>query len=84
MPSMRWLTALVHLIGFAAMAILAYRSFDYAMGSFEYNDVTNMMRIPKYPFQFAIAISAGLFSLVLLIDGLKAFRRPAAGPGEPE
>ncbi len=33
-----------------------------------------MMRIPKYPFQMAIAIAAGLFSLVLALEALKALR----------
>jgi len=73
-PSMRWANFAVHMIGAVTLAIVAWRSFDYALGSFAQNEMSNMMRIPKHPFQFAIAISAGLFSLVLLLEALKALR----------
>lgn len=71
-PGMRWLSALVHLTGAALLAYVAWRSYLYAMGSLRWGDLTNMMRIPKYPFQLAVAISAGLFALVLLLETLRA------------
>ena len=77
-PSMRWLRFAVHALGAVVLGILAYQSFGYALKSYGYGDVSNMMRIPKYPFQFAVAISAGLFTVVLVIDALKALR-PATG-----
>lgn len=80
-PSMRWVNFAIHALGAAMLGILAWRSLDYAMGSFSYGDISNMMRIPKYPFQFAIAISAGLFAIVLVIDALKALR-PASHAGQ--
>ena len=73
-PAFRWLNFLVHATGAALLALLAWRSFDYALSSYSYGDVSNMMRIPKFPFQFAIAISAGLFAVALVIDALKALR----------
>jgi TRAP-type C4-dicarboxylate transport system permease small subunit len=73
-PAMRWLNFSVHALGAVVLALLTWRSFEYAISSYGYGDVSNMMRIPKYPFQFAIAISAGLFTIVLIIDALKALR----------
>lgn len=83
-PAMRWLNALVHLAGAALLAMVAWRAGVYAMGSLQWGSVTNMMRIPKHPFQFGVAISAGLFALVLVLHALKAMvgngrGRPASG-----
>lgn len=75
-PAFRWLNFLVHAIGAALLALLAWQSFEYALSSYGYGDVSNMMRIPKYPFQFAVAISAGLFAIALVIEALKALRPP--------
>lgn len=78
-PSMRWLNFLVHALGAVVLGILAWQSFGYALKSYGYGDVSNMMRIPKYPFQFAIAISAALFTVALVIDALKALRPAQTG-----
>lgn len=75
-PSMRWLTVLVHLAGAALLGFVAWRAYLYAAGSLRWGDITNMMRIPKHPFQFAVAISAGLFSMVLLLEAAKALAGP--------
>jgi len=81
-PAFRWLNFLVHAAGAALLAILAWQSLDYAMGSYSYGDVSNMMRIPKFPFQFAVAISAGLFSVVLVLEALKSLRPAPDSPQE--
>jgi TRAP-type transport system small permease protein len=70
-PVWRWLTALVHFAGAAFLAYVAWRAWLYAGGSMRFSSMTNMMRIPKHPFQFAVAISLGLFALVLILDGVK-------------
>jgi TRAP-type C4-dicarboxylate transport system permease small subunit len=75
-PSLRWLNFAVHALGAVVMGLIAWESFGYALKGFGYGDMTNMMRIPKYPFQFAVAISAALFTVVLVIDALKALRGP--------
>lgn len=82
-PSLRWLTAAIHLMGAILLAVVAWRSAAYAMGSYQWGDVSNMMRIPKYPFQFGVAVAAGLFSLVLLLDTIKALA-PASPEQKPE
>lgn len=73
-PSMRWLNFSVHAVGAIILAIVFWQSFSYALGSYSYGDVSNMMRIPKYPFQIAIAVAAGLFALVLALEAVKALR----------
>jgi TRAP-type transport system small permease protein len=72
LPALRWLTVLVHLTGAALLAYVAWRAWLHAAGGLRFGDMTNMMRIPKYPFQFAVAISLGLFALVLLLEAAKA------------
>jgi TRAP-type transport system small permease protein len=71
LPVMRWLVALVHLAGAVFLAYVAWRAWIYASGSLRGSDMTNMMRIPKHPFQFAVAISLGLFALVLALESVK-------------
>jgi TRAP-type C4-dicarboxylate transport system permease small subunit len=79
-PGWRWLTVLVHVVGAALLALVAWRSGLYALTS---SDVSNMMRISKTPFQLAIAISAGLFALVLLLQAARVIW-PAQEPAQEE
>jgi TRAP-type transport system small permease protein len=81
-PSWRWLNVLVHLVGAVLLLVVAWRAGLHALGSYRWGDITNMMRIPKHPFQFAVAISAGLFALVLLLDAVKAARGEAVAEAE--
>lgn len=70
-PSFRWLNFLVHAMGAALLALLAYEAMLYALRSHGQGDVSNMMQIPKSPFQMAVAISAGLFSIVLILETIR-------------
>jgi TRAP-type transport system small permease protein len=81
-PALRWLNALVHLAGAALLAVVAWRSTLYAIGSYRWGDLSNMLEIPKYPFQLAIAGSAALFALVLVLHAIRAVQRP--GPPDPD
>ena len=81
-PSMRWLNFSVSALGALVLGTLAYQSFGYALKSYGYGDVSNMMRIPKFPFQFAVAISGALFTVVLILDALKALRPDASAVRE--
>lgn len=67
-PSWRWITVLVHLAGAAVLGLMAWQAWTYAGGTLRTGSLTNMMRIPRYPFQAAVAISVGLFALVLLLQ----------------
>jgi TRAP-type transport system small permease protein len=70
-PSMRWLTALVYLACAVLLAFVAWQATKYAMGSLRWGDLTNMMRIPKFPFQLAVAISMALFAVVMLLQSVR-------------
>ena len=73
-PGMRWLNFAVHALGAIVLAVLAWQSFGYAAKSYDFGDVSNMMKIPKFPFQYAVAVSAALLALVVALDALKALR----------
>jgi TRAP-type transport system small permease protein len=80
-PRLRWVTVAVHLAGAGLLAAVAWRTTLYAMGSYRWGDATNMMAIPKYPFQLVTATGAALFALVLLLQAWKAaFPRPPSDP----
>ena len=81
-PSMRWLNFAVNALGAIVLGTLACQSFDYALKSYGYGDVSNMMRSPKFPFQFAVALSAALFTVVLILHALKALRPGTIDPSE--
>ena len=83
-PGLRWLTAAVHLVGAALLAVVAWRTALYALGSYRWGDATNMMAIPKYPFQLVTAAGAALFAAVLLGQAIRAMKRPGrAGAAAP-
>lgn len=77
-PVFRWFNFVVHATGAALLFLLAWQSGKHAISALSYGDVTNMMRIPLYPFKAGIALSAGLFGIVLVINALKALRPPSA------
>lgn len=71
-PAFRWLNFAVHAAGAALLAVLAWQSLQYAIRSHGFGDVSNMMQIPKSPFQAAVALSAALFSVVLMLEAIRA------------
>src|SRR5688572_6301399 len=50
-PGLRWLNCLLHLLGAALMAVIAWQATLYAMGSITRGEATNMLSIAKYPFE---------------------------------
>lgn len=83
-PALRWVGVLVHLAGAALFAVVAWRTVVYAIGSYRYGDATNMMAIPKYPFQLVTALGAALMALVLLGQAVGAARAPRHGAGRAD
>lgn len=73
-PSLRWFNFAVNAFGAATLALLAFQSGKHAISALTYGDLTNMMRIPLFPFKAGVAISAGLFAIVLVIRALQALR----------
>lgn len=75
-PGLRWINVVVHLAGAALLAVVAWRTTLYALGSYRWGDATNMMAIPKYPFQLVTALGAALFAAVLVGQAIRAARTP--------
>lgn len=82
-PGLRWVNAAVHLVGAVLLAVVAWRTALYALGSYRWGDATNMMAIPKYPFQIVTALGAALFAAVLLGQAIRAARGPRQAPSAP-
>ena len=80
-PRLRWINFIVHLTGAGLLAAVAWYTTFHALGSYRWGDATNMMAIPKFPFQLATAAGAGLFALVLLLHAWKSVvAQPQADP----
>jgi len=80
-PSLRWLTAAIHLAGAVLMTVIAWQGTLYALGSAARGEATNMLKIAKYPFELVTAVCAAVFALVLLVQAWRAVRptqRPEA------
>lgn len=81
-PGLRWLNALIHLAGAALMAVIAWQATVYAFGSAARGEATNMLGIPKQPFELVTAVCAALFAVVLLVQAWRALR-PSRPPDAP-
>jgi len=75
-PGLRWLNALIHLAGAALMLAIAWQATRYALESVARGEASNMLRIPKYPFELVTAACAAIFAIVLLAHAWRALRRP--------
>ena len=80
-PSLRWIPVVLNLAGAALMAVMAWQSALYAIGSAERGEATNMLGIQIYPFQLVIAVSTAVFSAVLLVLAWRALRPASATAG---
>jgi hypothetical protein len=56
------------------MAVIGWQATLYAIGSGERGEATNMLRIPKLPFELATAACSAIFALVLLVQAWRALR----------
>lgn len=72
-PRLSWVPAVLTLISAALFAVIAWESAREALGSMQ--RVSNMMRWPHFPFLLNVAFGSALFAIVLLIQGIRAFRR---------
>jgi TRAP-type C4-dicarboxylate transport system permease small subunit len=74
-PGLRWLSALLPLLGALLTAMMAWESAKYAFESHSRGEATNMLRIELFPFQLVGAASLALFSAVLFVQAWRALRR---------
>ena len=70
-------TAFVSLLGIALFALLAWRSYDFALALQSTGEVSMTQRIPFYPFVHAIAFCCIPVCLVLLTEFLKSVAKAA-------
>ena len=75
-PGFRWLNVLIHLAGAVLMAVIAWQATIYAFVSAARGEATNMLKIPKQPFELVTAFCAALFAIVLLVQAWRALRPP--------
>jgi TRAP-type C4-dicarboxylate transport system permease small subunit len=76
-PSLRLLPALIAFIGAALFALIAYRATLETIATFD--QVSNMLRWPHYPFRFTVAFGSAILAVVLAIQGTQALGRRPAG-----
>jgi len=70
-------TAFVSLLGVTLFALLAWRSYDFALVLQNTGEVSMTQRIPFYPFVHAIAFCCIPVCLVLLVEFLKSVTKAA-------
>jgi TRAP-type C4-dicarboxylate transport system permease small subunit len=81
-PSLRLLPALISFIGSALFVLIAWRVTLETTATI--HQVSNMMRMPHYPFRFTVAFCCLLFALVLFVRGVQALERRVAAGETPQ
>ena len=76
-PSLRYLPASLSFIGAALFALIAYRTTLETIATFD--QFSNMLRWPYYPFRFIVAFGSAAFATVLLVQGIQSARGRPAG-----
>jgi TRAP-type C4-dicarboxylate transport system permease small subunit len=71
-PSMRFVPALIALAGAALFALIAWQMVVET--SYAWKQVSNMLRMPHWPFRLAVAFGSALFSIVLLLQAIQTIR----------
>ena len=75
-------STLLGLAGAVLMAVIAWQATLYAFASAARGEATNMLKIPKQPFELVTAVCAALFAVVLLVHAWRALR-PSPPPDTP-
>jgi TRAP-type C4-dicarboxylate transport system permease small subunit len=73
-PSLRYLPSIISFIGALLFALIAWQATVETITMF--SQVSNMLRMPHYPFRFTVAFGSAVFSLVMFIQGVQGLRRP--------
>jgi TRAP-type C4-dicarboxylate transport system permease small subunit len=78
-PSLRFLPAILAFIAAALFALIAWRVTLETLATL--NQTSNMLRMPHYPFRFAVAFCSLTFAAVFLLQGWQALRQPPVSNG---
>lgn len=79
-PSMRFVPVLVNLAGAILFAVIAVEVVSETL--FAWSQVSNMLRMPHWPFRLVVAFGSGLYAIVLLIHTVQAARGVALKTSE--
>jgi TRAP-type C4-dicarboxylate transport system permease small subunit len=72
-PGLRYLPAIISFVGAILFAVIAWRVTLETIAMLP--QVSNMLRMPHYPFRFTVAFGSAMFALVMFIQGINALRR---------
>lgn len=76
-PALRFIPAILCLMGAALFALIAYRAALETMATAD--QVSNLLRWPYYPFRLSVAFGSALYAIVLLIQAVQALRGAPTG-----
>lgn len=71
-PSMRFVAVLVSLAGSALFAVIAWEMVEETV--YAWTQISNMLRMPHWPFRLVVAFGSAMFAIVLLIQAIEAAR----------
>jgi TRAP-type C4-dicarboxylate transport system permease small subunit len=72
-PSLRLLPAVISFTGAVLFAVIAWRATLETLATLP--QVSNMLRMPHYPFRFTVAFGSAVFAVVMAVQGVMALRR---------
>lgn len=71
---LRWSDSLVQLVCGVLFSYVTWQTWTRGLDAYKYGEASNLIAIPRSPFFFTIAISSGLYTLVLFIQAIKMAR----------
>ena len=81
-PRLRYLPSLISFTGALLFAVIAWQATRETISQF--SQISNMLRMPHYPFRFTVAFGSAVFALVMFIQGIEAFRRARRRAGSDD
>ena len=70
----RWTDICVRLVCAALIGLLTWKLVGLAFDAIEFDDVTNLIEIPHYPFVGVMIFGSGLYTVVLIALMIRAIR----------
>ncbi len=74
-PALWFLPPAISFVGAALFALIAWRATLEAINTS--GQVSNMLRMPHFPFRFTVALCCAIFAVVMAVQGVDALRRRA-------
>lgn len=71
-PSMRFVPVIVNLVGAVLFGLIAVTVVNETVEAWK--QISNMLRMPHWPFRLVVAFGSGLYAIVLLIHAIQAAR----------